>query len=406
MTSAIKSELRRIERRKTFGALIYVGPALLVVFTFFVVPILLTFYRSIENGAVSQTLPEVTQQLTRWNGKDFPDDITFAALARDLERGTALRSLGLAGRRLNMEIPGYLTLLQVTGRRLAALEAGSPKDSKVIIGMDARWGESRYWAALRRASSTLTDYYYLTALDLQRADSGEIQPIDPDRRLYIDVMGRSVWIGVCVTIVCLLLAYPASLLLVSVPTGVANLLLMLVLLPFWTSILVRTASWMVLLQKEGIINSTLLALNIVTEPQAMIFNRFGVVVALSHVLLPYMILTLYSVMKRIDGQYVRAARALGANPFQAFWRVYLPQTYPGIAGGGLLVFILAIGSYVTPALVGGRHDQMISYFIAYNVNQNVNWGLAAALSVFLLITVLALFPLYLRFAGSSRGAVG
>jgi putative spermidine/putrescine transport system permease protein len=129
------------------------------------------------------------------------------------------------------------------------------------------------------------------------------------------------------------------------------------------------------------------------------FTRFGVIVALSHVLLPYMVLTLYAVMKGIDPLYVRSARSLGANPWQTFSRVYFPLVLPGIAAGCLLVFILSIGSYVTPALIGGRHDQMISYFIAFNVNQTVNWGLAAALSVLLLALVLALYPLYGRFAG-------
>jgi putative spermidine/putrescine transport system permease protein len=188
----------------------------------------------------------------------------------------------------------------------------------------------------------------------------------------------------------------------SLRPGRANLVLTLVLLPFWTSALVRTTAWIVLLQREGLINGLLLSLGLVGAPQPLIFNRFGVVVAMVHVLLPYMILTLYAVMRGVNPHLVRAARSLGATSFQAFRRVYLPQTMSGVVAGVLLVFILAIGSYVTPALIGGRHDQMISYFIAFNINQAINWGLAAALSTFLLLTVVALYFAFGRVTGIDR----
>lgn len=387
-------------------ALVLVAPALVLLILFFVLPIVTTLYRSIQNHEVARALPNLARAIRAWDGAGTPGDDVQAALALDLRRAFAERGLGAAGRRLNMEIPGYLTLLQATGRRLMQPENASIADAAGLARLDTRWSEPRYWAALRRASATWTDYYFLTAVDLQRDDADAIVQMDEDRRLYLEVMGRSIAIGLAVTALCLAIAYPISVLIVGLPTGYANIALTLVLLPFWTSILVRTAAWMVLLQREGLINSALMGMKILTAPQALIFNRFGVLVALSHVLLPYMILTLYAVMKRIDPQYVRAARALGAAPFQAFWRVYLPQTLPGVAAGCLLVFVLAVGSYVTPALVGGRHDQMISYFIAYNVNQSVNWGLASALSVFLLAMVLTFYPVYLRFAGASRMQVG
>ena len=151
------------------------------------------------------------------------------------------------------------------------------------------------------------------------------------------------------------------------------------LLPFWTSLLVRTVAWVVLLQKEGVLNSLFLSLGIVNEPLKMIFNRFAVYVAMVHVLLPFMVLPLYSVMRGIPPSYVRAASSLGAQPFTAFRRVYVPQTLPGIGAGCLMVFIQALGYYITPALVGGADDQMISYFIAFYASKTVNWGMAAAL---------------------------
>ena len=160
--------------------------------------------------------------------------------------------------------------------------------------------------------------------------------------------------------------------------------MILVLLPFWTSLLVRTCAWIVLLQSKGVVNDSLLWLGIIDEPLPLIYNRFGVCVAMTHILLPFMILPLYSVMKAISPAYMRAAASLGAPPLTAFLRVYLPQTLPGIGAGCLLVFILALGYYITPALVGGAADQMISYFIALYTTETVNWGMASALGAMLL----------------------
>jgi putative spermidine/putrescine transport system permease protein len=295
-----------------------------------------------------------------------------------------------------------VNLLQATGRRLTGVSEPVASHKTLLEGIDARWAEPRTWQAIRRAASAWTDFYFLAAFDLKRGADDTVVQVPEDQRLYRDVLQRSLWISLSVTALCLLIAYPISFTMSTLSPGLANMALMLVLLPFWTSVLVRTSAWLVLLQKEGLINGTLLSIGLISTPQSLIFNRFGVILALSHVLLPYMVLTLYAVMKGIDPQYVRSARSLGADPWQAFQRVYLPQVLPGIAAGCLLVFILAVGSYVTPALVGGRHDQMIAYFIAFNVNQTVNWGLAAALSTLLLAVILLLYPLYGRYAGTNR----
>jgi putative spermidine/putrescine transport system permease protein len=209
-----------------------------------------------------------------------------------------------------------------------------------------------------------------------------------------------------VTLWCLVLGYPLAYKLASLPARVSNLLLILVLLPFWTSLLVRTGAWVVLLQREGLVNDALLALRLIEQPLQLVYNRFGVYVAMTHILLPFMVLPLYSVMRGIPPQYMRAAASLGARPLRAFLRIYLPQTMPGIAAGCLLVFILAIGYYITPALVGGVNDQMISYFVAFYTNQTVNWGMASALGAVLLIATLALFVLYARLVGIDRLKLG
>jgi putative spermidine/putrescine transport system permease protein len=398
----LKRELRRIERHHALRALAQIAPAVALVLVGFLIPLGLALSRSIENGEIARTLPGTSTEMRRWDGQGLPPEAAYAALADDLKHAYAMRTLGVAGRRLNLEITGFLDLLIGSARSMSSKELGNRTSRQLLAEADPRWGETRYWAVLKRDAAPFTDFYFLTALDLERSAFGAVEQIPEDRRLYVGMLLRSLWISVSVTAICLVLAYPMSLTIASLRPGLANILLTAVLLPFWTSALVRSAAWLVLLQREGLINATLLSLGLATQPQELIFNRLGVVVALSHVLLPYMVLTLYAVMRGIDPHIMRAARSLGANAWQAFRRVYLPQTLPGIAAGCLLVFILAIGSYVTPALIGGRHDQMIAYFIAFNINQTVNWGLAAALSVFLLSTVLVLYLIYARIVGIGR----
>ena len=228
----------------------------------------------------------------------------------------------------------------------------------------------------------------------------------PEYRIYVQVFVRTIWLSALVTILCLLLGYPVAYLLATLPTGTSNLLMILVLLPFWTSLLVRTTAWVVVLQREGVLNDLLLFLHLISQRVQLIFNRFGVIVAMTHILLPFMILPIFSVMKTISPAYVRAAQSLGATPFTAFWRVYFPQTVPGIGAGGILVFILALGYYITPALVGGPTDQMISYFIADHTQRSLNWGLASAMGTILLGGVLAMYLIYNRIVGIDNMKLG
>jgi putative spermidine/putrescine transport system permease protein len=231
--------------------------------------------------------------------------------------------------------------------------------------------------------------------------------LDHYRRLfeveaYLRVLRTTLTIGLQVTVICLLIGYPLAYFLSTLESKWARPLLILVLIPFWTSFLVRTYAWMVLLQRRGVINQWLMDLGLTSEPIQMIYNRMGVLIGMVHVLLPFMVLPLYAVMRSIGPEYMRAAASLGARPLRAFLRVYLPQTMPGIGAGCLLVFILALGYYITPALVGGGNDQMVSYFVAFYTNQTVNWGLAAALGAVLLLTVLALYAVFARLVGIDR----
>ena len=188
----------------------------------------------------------------------------------------------------------------------------------------------------------------------------------------------------------------------------SNLLMILVLLPFWTSLLVRTTSWMVLLQQQGVINDILVWLGVIGGSQRlqMIYNQTGTIIAMTHILLPFMILPLYSVMRTINPSYVRAARSLGATSWTAFRRVYFPQTLPGLGAGALLVFILAVGYYITPALVGGSSGQLISNMIAMHMTDTLNWSMAAALAALLLGAVLLLYWVYDRMVGIDNLKLG
>ena len=224
----------------------------------------------------------------------------------------------------------------------------------------------------------------------------------------MSLLWRTLVVSAVITALCLLLGYPVAHLIAHAPARRANLLLALVLVPFWTSLLVRTTAWIVLLQTQGVVNDLLLAVGLIGEDGrlAMIYNMTGTIIAMTHVLLPFMVLPLYSVMRAIPPRYMNAAASLGATPAQAFRRVYWPQTLPGVGAGSLLVFILAIGYYITPALVGGSSGQLISNMVAYHMQTSLNWGLAAALGGILLAGVLALYLLYDRLVGVERLSLG
>jgi putative spermidine/putrescine transport system permease protein len=209
---------------------------------------------------------------------------------------------------------------------------------------------------------------------------------------YVRVLMNTFWIALLATIACLVIGYPFAYLMTIVPGRLAGLLLIAVLLPFWSSLLVRTFAWQILLRDTGIINRFLLDLGVISEPLTLIRTTGGVILGMSHILLPFMVLPLYAVMRRIDPEFGRAAANLGASPLAAFLRVFVPLSLPGVLAGCLLVFILALGFYITPALLGGLRDQMISQLIVQQIQQRLDWGFGTAMSVLLVgITLVILF---------------
>jgi len=422
--------------------------------------------RSIEIPEVNQLMPKTVASLETWDGTGLPDEPVYAALAEELPKLKKERTLGKVALRLNYETSGMRSLLRKTASVLSkkkrkkhasltalatqykkadtetskeptdvskkAVESAdvkqAPQDKEKdvsqkidktkeddkksfkdkIIKINKRWGDRETWAVIKRLGKGYSFTYYLSTFDLEYDVDGRVIKQPETQRVHVFIWIRTLWVSLLVTISCLLMGYPVSYLLSTLPLRISNLLMICVLLPFWTSLLVRITSWIVLLQKEGVVNDILVWIGLVADENRirMIYNMTGTIVAMSQILLPFMILPLYSVMKTIDPSYVRAARNLGANPFRAFRQVYLPQTAPGIGAGGILVFILAIGYYITPALVGGASGMLIGNFIALHMQKTLNWGLAAAMGAVLLAAVLAIYWLYNRLVGIENMKLG
>ncbi|MGZ2748258.1 ABC transporter permease [Burkholderia stagnalis] len=405
-TAALKRELKAAESRKRAMALLLVAPLALFVLLIFVVPIGALLTRAVQNPEIATALPKTVAALSGWDRKAPPADAAYAALAADMTRVADSEAMGALARRLNTEIPGYRSLVAKTARAMPLKgddgQALSPAQQRAkLVELDARWGDATYWQAIAKNSGTYSPFYLLAALDHKQDGFGSIVQADPDQSIYVAIFGRTLVIGFAVTLFALLLGYPLAYWISTLSERRANLVMILVLIPFWTSVLVRVAAWIVLLQSEGLVNKALIGSGLIAQPLALLFNRVGVYISMTHILLPFMILPLYSVMKSIPPTYQRAAVSLGSHPFAAFWRVYVPQTYPGIGAGALLVFILAIGYYITPALLGGPNDQMVSYYVAYFTNVTINWGMACALGGLLLAATLVLYAIYNRFTRSN-----
>ncbi|KWK09825.1 ABC transporter permease [Burkholderia stagnalis] len=405
-TAALKRELKAAESRKRAMALLLVAPLALFVLLIFVVPIGALLTRAVQNPEIATALPKTVAALSGWDRKAPPADAAYAALAADMARVADSEAMGALARRLNTEIPGYRSLVAKTARAMPLKgddgQALSPAQQRAkLVELDARWGDAAYWQAIAKNGSAYSPFYLLAALDHKQDGFGNLVQADPDQSIYLAIFGRTLVIGVAVTLFALLLGYPLAYWISTLSERRANLVMILVLIPFWTSVLVRVAAWIVLLQSEGLVNKALIGSGLIAQPLALLFNRVGVYISMTHILLPFMILPLYSVMKAIPPTYQRAAVSLGSHPFAAFWRVYVPQTYPGIGAGALLVFILAIGYYITPALLGGPNDQMVSYYVAYFTNVTINWGMACALGGLLLAATLVLYAIYNRFTRSN-----
>ena len=392
--------------RAQLRALGLVAPLLIFIGVTFVAPLATMLMRSVHDPVVADALPETLALLEVWDGDGLPPEGVYAAAAQELEHAAMERTLGQVAGRINRVQGGLRSAVTRTARELRNIERGPWRESMVAI--DSIWADPATWYAIQATGERFTSRHYLNAVDLQRLPDGSVTAQPEERRIYLRLFWRTLMVSGFITLLCLVLGYPIAHLIARSPPRSANLLLILVLVPFWTSLLVRTTAWIVLLQTQGVFNDLLVTIGLIGDDGrlAMVYNMTGTIVAMTHVLLPFMVLPLYSVMRGIPSTHMNAAASLGATPLQAFLRVYWPQSLPGVGAGALLVFILAIGYYITPALVGGSDGQLISNMIAYHMQSSLNWGLAAALGGVLLVGVLVLYALYDRLVGVERMGLG
>ncbi|MEO0891647.1 MAG: ABC transporter permease [Pseudomonadota bacterium] len=406
----LKQSLARSLRNQKLRALALIAPLLLFVLVSFVVPIGQMLFKSVENDIVADTLPRTVVALQGWDASsgELPDEPVFAAFAADMVEAVEAKEHTRLGTRLNYEETGMSSLFRKSGRKIRRLDPveDAPFKEK-LIDIDEDWGKIETWQTIQTHSVRITNGYFLNAIDMQRTPEGaQAQP--EDRQILVKLFVRTLFMSLAITASCILLGYPIAWIIANNPARIGNLLLILVLLPFWTSLLVRTSAWIVMLQQQGVVNEILVWLNVIADDArlVMIRNEIGTIVAMTHILLPFMILPMYSVMQTIQPSYLRAAKSLGATNFTAFWRVYFPLTVPGIGAGSILVFILAIGYYITPEIVGGTKGVFISNRIAFHISSSLNWGLAAALASILLAAVLILYWAYDKIVGIDNVKLG
>jgi putative spermidine/putrescine transport system permease protein len=402
----LKSSLDRAERLNKTKSLLLVVPLLAFITVFFLLPIGAMLLRSIQNPTLSTAMPQTAAALANWEGTALPDEQLFATVGHEILALQEARQLDSVGSDLNRVMGDAKSLMARTARGLASKVVVPGAFNTTMTGIDKRWGQIGTWMQLKKMAPAYSATNYLAALDLRYDDQGKVVQQPESRRIYVSILIKTLLVALGITALCMILGYPLAYMLATLPAKTSNLLMVMVLLPFWTSLLVRTSAWMVILQSNGVLNSTLNSMGLINQPLELMYNMFGTVIAMTHILLPFMVLPMFSVMKSIDTTYTRAAHSMGASSFRTFVQIYFPLSLPGLSAGGILVFILATGYYITPALVGGRTGQVISNFIAYHMQTSLNWGLAAAIASILLMIVLVLYWIYDRVVGINNMKLG
>lgn len=403
LTVSLQKSLRR-SRLRAAGLVLL---PLLFLAILFIIPIGTLLLRSIDDRLINEVLPRTFAQYESWDRQTVPDEAMFKAMFLDLTNADKLK-LGRSTTRMNYEMSGWRSLIKKSGRKFKKKKIKGPPYKEAMIELDKRWGDVAFWRSLGAMKDVYTLGYYLNAVDL-RYDADKNPIAQPEnRRVYVMLWWRTLLVSVMVTILCLFLAYPVAHLLATLPLRYSNLLMICVLMPFWTSLLVRIVAWMVMLQQQGVINDTLVWTGILGDDNrlSMMYNFTGTIIVMTQILLPFMILPIYSVMKGISPSLMKAALNLGASPSLAFIKVYMPQTLPGVGAGILLVFIVAIGYFITPELVGGKDGRLIGNMIDYQMKTSLNWGLAAAMGTILLGAILALYWVYDRLVGLDNMKMG
>ncbi len=402
----LEVSLKKSERKNKIKAFLLVAPLLLFLLVTYVFPIGDMLMRSVDDKMVTNMLPKTFKTMESWDGKELPPEEVFEAFYLDYKLLIEEKTFGKLSTQLNYTKNGFKTILKKLQRKMKKFEEGNYKEQ--IMAVHPRWENVEYWRAIKRRAPAYTNSKYLKGIDMYKNEDGKIVDVPEDRQIHRILWLRTLEVAFFVTLLCFLMAYPIAYLLATIPMKYSNLLMICVLLPFWTSLLVRTASWMILLQQQGVVNDFFVFIGLVPDDARpeMMFNKTGTYVAMTQILLPFMVLPLYSVMKTISPSLMRAGKSLGGTPIVAFWKVYFPLTIPGIGAGCLLVFILAIGYYITPALVGGASGTLISNQIAFHMKSTLDWSFASAMGLMLLAGVLAIYWVYNKIVGIDNIKLG
>ncbi|MDA8726607.1 ABC transporter permease [Candidatus Pelagibacter sp.] len=402
----LEQSLKKAERKNKIKAFLLVAPLLTFLVITYIFPIGEMFTRSIDDKMITNMLPKTFKAMEKWDGQELPPEEVYASFLSDYKVLVKNKTQGKLGQRLNKEKNGFNSILKKLKRKMKKFEEGNYKQQ--IISVHKRFANVEYWRAVKRTAPPYTVTKYLKAVDLYTDENGSIVQVEENRRIYKKLWIRTLEVALFVTIFTFLMGYPIAHLLATIPMKYSNLLMICVLLPFWTSLLVRTASWMILLQQQGVVNDFFVMIGLVADNNRpeMMYNKVGTYVAMSQILLPFMVLPLYSVMKTISPSLIRAGKSLGGTPFVSFWKIYFPLTISGIGAGSLLVFILAVGYYITPELVGGASGKLISNQIAYHMKQTLDWSFASAMGLMLLCGVLAIYWIYNKLVGIDNIKLG
>jgi len=401
----LKVSLQKAERRNKIRAILLVAPLLLFILFTFLIPIGDMLLRSVDDGHINTVFPKTFKEYKKWDRQDLPSEELYKTMFFEVKDSEGY-AIGKASTRMNYAKSGWKSLLKKSKRKFKKIEEGPYKEQ--MIAIDKKWADMEYWKAIGVMVDATTAGYYLNAVDLKYNVDKEVVRQKENRRIYNHTWFKTFKVSVLVMVFCLMLGYPIAYLLSTLPLKYSNLLMICVLLPFWTSLLVRTVAWMVMLQQKGVFNNLLVMSNIISDENRfkLMYNETATIIVMTQILLPFMVLPLYSVMKTISPNYMRAALNLGASPLHAFWKIYMPNSVPGISAGCMLVFILAIGYYITPELVGGKDGQMIGNWIAYHLKTTLNWGLSAALGAILLGVLTVLYWVYNKLVGIENIKLG
>jgi len=401
----LKVSLQKAERRNKIRAILLVAPLLLFILFTFLIPIGDMLLRSVDDSYINTVFPKTFKEYKKWDRQDLPSEELYKTMFFEVKDSEGY-AIGKASTRMNYAKSGWKSLLKKSKRKFKKIEEGPYKEQ--MIAIDKKWADMEYWKAIGVMVDATTAGYYLNAVDLKYNVDKEIVRQKENRRIYNHTWIKTFKVSLLVMFFCLMLGYPIAYLLSTLPLKYSNLLMICVLLPFWTSLLVRTVAWMVMLQQKGVLNNLLVMSNLIADENRfqLMYNQTAVVIVMTQILLPFMVLPLYSVMKTISPTYMRAALNLGASPMHAFYKIYMPNSVPGVSAGCLLVFIIAIGYYITPELVGGKDGQMVGNWIAYHLKTTLNWGLCASLGAILLAVMTVLYWAYNKIVGIENIKLG